>query len=69
MIHHELITDRGILIVKPEGRLEKADFDRLKQVVDPFIEATGELRSLSRGGTTSRHWRAISSSSGSTIGA
>lgn len=46
MIHHELISDRGILIVKPEGPLEKADFDRLKQVVDPFIEANGELRGL-----------------------
>ena len=46
MIRHELIRDPGILIVKPEGRLEKADFDRLKQVVDPFIEANGELRGL-----------------------
>ena len=29
MIHFELLRDRGILVITPDGALEKTDFERL----------------------------------------
>jgi len=46
MISHELLRDRGILIVKPLGPLEQADFETLAREVDPYIEAQGQLNGL-----------------------
>ncbi|MEA3410929.1 MAG: STAS/SEC14 domain-containing protein [Pseudomonadota bacterium] len=46
MLHHELLSERGILVVTPEGPLEKADFEQLTQVVDSFIADKGELNGL-----------------------
>jgi hypothetical protein len=46
MISHELLRDRGILIVIPEGPLEKTDFVALAREVDPYIEAQGKLNGL-----------------------
>ncbi|WP_424630185.1 STAS/SEC14 domain-containing protein [Bradyrhizobium sp. SYSU BS000235] len=46
MINFELIRDQGILILSPDGPLEKADFDRLVSEIDPFIAANGRLNGL-----------------------
>ena len=46
MIFHELLRERGILIVIPEGPLEKNDFEALAREVDPYIEAQGKLNGL-----------------------
>ena len=46
MISHELLSDRGILIVKPEGPLEQTDFEALAREVDPYIQAQGKLNGL-----------------------
>jgi hypothetical protein len=46
MIEFELLRDRGILIVSPNGPLAKTDFARLAQEVDPFIAANGKLTGL-----------------------
>ena len=46
MIHFELLRDKGILIVTPQGPLEKADFELVGQEVDPFIAAKGKLTGL-----------------------
>ena len=46
MIKFELLRDRGILILSPDGPLEKADFERLAQEIDPFIAANGKLTGL-----------------------
>jgi SpoIIAA-like len=43
MIHFELLRDRGILILTPQGPLEKADFELVAREVDPFIAAKGKL--------------------------
>ena len=43
MMDHELLADRGILVVTPRGPLEKADFETLAQIADPFIAANGQL--------------------------
>lgn len=46
MISYELLRDEGILIVSPHGRLESADFTRLAQEVDPYIQEKGKLAGL-----------------------
>jgi hypothetical protein len=46
LISYELDRDKGILIVRPEGALDAADFDALTREVDPYIEANGKLRGL-----------------------
>jgi hypothetical protein len=43
MIHFELLRDRNILIITPDGPLEETDFARLSQEVDPFIASKGKL--------------------------
>jgi len=46
MLNHELLRREGILIVRPEGRLEATDFQRVSQEIDPYIEANGKLHGL-----------------------
>ena len=46
MIRVELLKDKGIVIVTPEGKLEASDFDRIGRVVDPYINANGKLSGL-----------------------
>jgi hypothetical protein len=46
MIKHELLRDRGILILKPEGALRAEDFTVLAGAVDPYLEQHGELKGL-----------------------
>jgi len=46
MLHHQFLSDRGILIITPEGALTKEDFARLALVVDPYIAAHGKLNGL-----------------------
>jgi len=46
MIRHELLRERGILTLEPEGPLQAADFSTLAGVVDPYIEQHGELKGL-----------------------
>ena len=46
MIHFELLRDRSILILTPQGPLEKADFDLVGREVDPYIAAKGKLTGL-----------------------
>ena len=46
MIHHELLRDQGILILTPEGPLQQTDFEKLAQLIDPYIESEGELYGL-----------------------
>ncbi len=43
MVNHELLRDDGILIIRPEGSLEAADFQAIAQDVDPYIQANGKL--------------------------
>lgn len=46
MLHLELLRTRNILIVAPDGPLEKADFERLAKEVDPIIASKGKLTGL-----------------------
>jgi hypothetical protein len=46
VIHHELLRERGVLILKPEGALRADDFVTLASTVDPYIEQHGEFNGL-----------------------
>ncbi len=46
MIQYELLREKGILILKPEGALRAEDFTTIAGVVDPFIDQHGELKGL-----------------------
>ena len=43
MISHELLRDKGILKIFPEGPLEAGDFEKLGQEVDEYIVSEGAL--------------------------
>lgn len=43
MIQHEMRNDRGVLIVKPQGPLEKEDFATLSREAGTYIETHGAL--------------------------
>jgi hypothetical protein len=46
MISFELLRDKGILVVEPQGPLEAADFRRLAEAVDPYLADQGTLSGL-----------------------
>jgi hypothetical protein len=46
MLHHELLRDQGVLVLRPEGALRAEDFAALAGVVDPHLEKKGELKGL-----------------------
>src|ERR1700760_4766231 len=46
MINYELLRDEGILIIRPTGSLEAADFQKIAEEVDPYIEAHGKLHGV-----------------------
>lgn len=46
MIEAKLLREDGILVVSPVDTLEATDFERLRLLVDPYIEAHGELKGL-----------------------
>jgi hypothetical protein len=46
MIEAKLMRSDGILIVAPTGVLQRTDFERLRLLVDPYIEEHGILRGL-----------------------
>jgi hypothetical protein len=45
-ISHRLLPEAGVLVVELTGPLRAEDFDALALVVDPWIEARGELRGV-----------------------
>jgi hypothetical protein len=46
MLQYEINKADGILILMPSGPLESADFEKLGQEVDPYIEEKGKLTGL-----------------------
>ena len=46
MLQHEMLTDKGVLIVRPEGPLSKNDFSALAADADAYITAHGGLNGL-----------------------
>ena len=43
MLDFELLSDNGILIVTPQGPLEKADFERVAKELDLYLAKSGML--------------------------
>ena len=46
MLRHELLSDKRILVLQPDGPLQAADFERVAREIDPFIEKGGDLAGL-----------------------
>jgi len=46
MLAHELLRDKGILLIRPQGPIEAGDFEAVGKLVDPYIEQAGKLRGL-----------------------
>ena len=46
MIEHSLDTANSVLYVRPQAALSQDDFAALAREIDPFIEATGDLKGL-----------------------
>jgi stage II sporulation SpoAA-like protein len=46
VVGYELLRDDGIMILRPRGALEAADFENLAREVDPYIEANGRLNGI-----------------------
>ena len=46
MLRHELLQEKGILIIRPEAPLEAADFQKVARQIDPHIEANGKLHGV-----------------------
>jgi SpoIIAA-like len=46
MIEAKLFREEGVVEVYPSGALKAVDFEQLAALVDPFIEANGELKGM-----------------------
>jgi len=46
MLQIDLLEDEGIVTLAPRGPLDKADFERLAGIVDPYIKAKGSLKGV-----------------------
>lgn len=46
MVSYELIRDKGILVIMPEGPLRTEDFEALGQAVDDYIVSEGALNGV-----------------------
>ena len=46
MLRYQLLRSEGVLILTPESPLEVADFEKLAQEIDPYIEANGKLHGV-----------------------
>lgn len=46
MLHHQLLRDRGILILAPTAALKAEDFATVAAEVDPYIEESGPLNGI-----------------------
>ena len=46
MLEHDFHRAEGLLVIRPRGPLHADDFTSLAAVVDPYVEAHGNLRGL-----------------------
>jgi SpoIIAA-like len=46
MLHIEALPERGIVIINPDGPLDKTDFQRLAEQIDPVVASKGKLGGL-----------------------
>jgi hypothetical protein len=60
-VSHRMLSDVGVLVVEPHGRLRASDFDALAHVVDPWIADHGELHGLVIHAPTFPGWKDLSS--------
>lgn len=56
MLTHELRSEDGILILRPEGALEVSDFTSLTTLVDGYLDRGGKLRGVLISGKSFPGW-------------
>jgi len=61
MIHAQLMRNDGILIVEPVDQLQTTDFERLRLLVDPYLEEHGRLNGLLIDADSSPSWEDFAS--------
>jgi hypothetical protein len=59
MIHLELLRERDILVITPDGPLEKADFEQLAREIDPLIASRGKLAGVMVCAKSFPGWRSL----------
>lgn len=59
MLQIDLLEAEGIVTLTPHGPLEKADFERLSGIVDPYINAKGSLKGLMVDAASFPGWEGI----------
>ena len=45
-LHHQLLTESGVLILHPDDKLTEEDFKSVAAEIDPYIEANGKLNGV-----------------------
>ena len=45
-LHHHLLKDTGVLVLQPDDKLTKEDFEVVAGEIDPYIEANGPLKGM-----------------------
>ncbi len=57
MLNIDVLADRNIVVLTPDGALEAADFVRAAQAIDPLIAANGRLAGLTVHARSFPGWR------------
>jgi hypothetical protein len=57
MLHFELLRDRNILVVTPDGPLEQADFEQFARQLEPLIASAGKVAGLMFDAKSFPGWR------------
>ncbi len=60
MIEYELLRDRDILILQPKSAMTADDFQKIAQVVDPYILESGKLTGLLIEASSFPGWESLS---------
>jgi len=60
VIDHELLGDKGILVLQPKSAMAADDFRRIATVVDPYILENGKLTGLLIEVTSFPGWESLS---------
>ena len=59
MIHSELLREQNILVITPDGPLERGDFERLAREIDPLIASKGKVAGVMVCANSFPGWRSF----------
>ena len=59
-LHHQLLTESGVLILHPDDKLTEEDFDIVAAEIDPYIEKNGKLNGVLIDASHFEGWQSFS---------